>query len=360
MIAAIGLAPPIRNRRTLEVDWSTLVRALRRSPPERALTLTRRQFGALVAAAALAPSAARADEWPSRPVTIIVPFAPGGATDIVARLLAEDLRQRFGQPFLVENRTGAAGNVGIEAVVRAPANGYTLLFGTMGSLTTNPHLYKDARFRIERDLVPVAQTFKVDHILIVNPKLPVKSVADLVAYAKANPDKLTYGSAGVGSSVQMFAVLLEMRTGMKLRHVPYKGSAPALNDVVAGHVDMLMDSVPTSIPQIEAGNTRALAVTSGTRNKRLPNVPTMMEAGVADYDTAAWGSLMAPAGTPPEIVARLSVAVQEAYRQPRLQKEFADRGVEAVASTPEQLTALIRRDTQLWGQVVKAGNVTLE
>jgi tripartite-type tricarboxylate transporter receptor subunit TctC len=170
---------------------------------------------------------------------------------------------------------------------------------------------------------------------------------------------VTYGSAGVGSSVQMFAVLLEMRTGVKLSHVPYKGSAPALNDVVAGHIDMLMDSVPTSLPQIEAGNTRPLAVTSGTRNKRLPNVPTMMEAGVPDYDTAAWGSLMAPAGTPPDIVARLSAAVQEAYRKPQVQKEFADRGVEAVATTPEQLADLIRRDTELWGQVVKAGKVTL-
>ena len=320
---------------------------------------TRRQFTALTAASVLAPCLARAaDEWPSRQVTIIVPFAPGGATDIVARLLAEELRQRFGQPFVVENRTGAAGNIGIEAVVRAPANGYTLLFGTMGSLTTNPHLYTDAKFKVERDLLPISQTFKVDHILVVNAKLPVKSVAELVAHAKANPGRMTYGSAGVGSSVQMFAVLLEMRTGIQLVHVPYKGSALALNDVVAGHIDMLMDSVPTSLPQIEAGNTRPLAVTSGTRNKRLPNVPTMMEAGVPDYNTAAWGSLMAPAGTPVDIVAKLSVAVQEAYRKPALQKEFADRGVEAIASTPEELASLIKRDTELWGQVVKAGKVT--
>lgn len=320
---------------------------------------TRRQFSAIAAASLLAPRFAHAQDWPNRAVAIVVPFAPGGATDIVARLLAEELRQRFGQPFIVENRAGAAGNIGIEAVIRAPANGNTLLFATMGSLTTNPHLYTDAKFKVDRDLVPISQTFKVDHILVVNPKLPVKSVAELVAYAKANPDKVTYGSAGVGSSVQMFAVLLEMRTGIKLRHVPYKGSAPALTDVVAGHIDMLMDSVPTSLPQIEAGNTRPLAVTSGTRNKRLANVPTMMEAGVPDYDTAAWGSLMAPAGTPPDIIARLSTAVQEIYRKPEVQKEFADRGVEAVASTPEQLAALIKRDTQLWGQVVKEGKVTL-
>lgn len=320
---------------------------------------TRRQFAAIAVTSLLVPRLAHADDWPSRPVTIIVPFAPGGATDIVARLLAEELRQRFGQPFVVENRAGAAGNIGVELVVRAPANGYTLLFATMGSLTTNPHLYTDGKFNVQRDLVPISQTFKVDHILVVNPKLPVKNVAELVALAKANPDKFTYGSAGVGSSVQMFAVLFEIRTGIKLRHVPYKGSAPALNDVVAGHIDMLMDSVPTSLPHIEAGNTRPLAVTSGTRNKRLSNVPTMMEAGVPDYDTAAWGSLMAPAGTPPDIIVKLSAAVRDAYRKPQLQKEFADRGVEAVATTPEQLAAMIRRDTELWGQVVKEGKVSL-
>jgi tripartite-type tricarboxylate transporter receptor subunit TctC len=307
----------------------------------------------------LFPYLARAADWPIRPVSIVVPFAPGGATDIVARLLAEELRQQFDQPFVVQNRPGAAGNIGLESVVRAPADGYTLLQGTMGSLTTNPHLYKDAKFRIDRDLLPISLTFKVDHILIVNRSVPAKNVGELVTLARANPDKLTYGSAGVGSSVQMFAVLLEMRTGIRLRHVPYKGSAPALTDVMAGHIDMLMDSVPTSLPQIEAGKTRALAVTSGVRNRRLPHVPTMMEAGIPNYDTAAWGSLMAPAGTPPDIVKRLSQSVQEAYRKPQVQTTFTDRGVEAVASTPEQLSALIRRDTELWGQVVKAGNVTL-
>lgn len=320
---------------------------------------TRRPFTALLAACLLCPNLVHADDWPSRPVNIVVPFAPGGATDIVARLLAEELRQRFDQPFVVQNRTGAAGNIGVEAVVRAPADGYTLLQGTMGSLTTNPHLYTDAKFRVERDLLPISLTFKVDHILIVNPRVPAKNVGELVAYARAHPDKLTYGSAGVGSSVQMFAVLLEMRSGIKMRHVPYKGSAPALADVVGGHIDMLMDSVPTSLPQIEAGKTRALAVTSGVRNKRLPNIPTMMEAGIRDYDTAAWGSLMAPAGTPPDIVRKLSTAVQEAYKKSQVQTTFADRGVEAVASTPEHLNALIRRDTELWGQVVKAGKVTL-
>jgi tripartite-type tricarboxylate transporter receptor subunit TctC len=322
---------------------------------------TRGPFAAVLAAFMLFPTLARAaEDWPSRPVTIVVPFAPGGATDIVARLVAEELRQRFNQSFVVQNRTGAAGNIGLEAVVRSPADGYTLLQATMGTLTTNPHLYKDAKFRVERDLLPISMTFKVDHILIVNPRVPAKSVKELVALAKANRDKLTYGSAGVGSSVQMFAVLLEMRTGIKMRHVPYKGSAPALADVVGGHIDMLMDSVPTSLPQIEAGRTRALAVTSGVRNKRLPNVPTMMEAGIPNYDTAAWGSLMASAGTPPDILKKLSQAVQEAYKRPQVQTAFADRGVEAVASTPEQLNALIRRDTELWGQVVKAGNVTLE
>ena len=201
-------------------------------------------------------------------MTIIVPFAPGGATDIVARLLAEELRARFGQPFIVENRTGAAGNIGVEAVVGQPERIHVAVRDHGQPHHQPAPVHGRQVQRAERDLVPISLTFKVDHILVVNPKVPAKTVAELVAYAKANPDKLTYGSAGVGSSVQMFAVLLEMRTGIKLRHVPYKGSAPALNDVVAGHIDMLMDSVPTSLPQIEAGNTRPLAVTSGTRNKR--------------------------------------------------------------------------------------------
>ena len=166
---------------------------------------TRRQFAAIAAASLLAPRLAYAEDWPSRAVTIIVPFAPGGATDIVARLLAEELRAKFGQPFIVENRAGAAGNIGVEAVIKAKPDGYTLLQATMGSLTTNPHLYTDAKFNVQKDLVPISLTFKVDHILVVNPKVPAKTVAELVAYAKANPDKLTYGSAGVGSSVQMFA-----------------------------------------------------------------------------------------------------------------------------------------------------------
>jgi tripartite-type tricarboxylate transporter receptor subunit TctC len=318
--------------------------------------ISRRQFSGLAGLCAVAPGLARASEWPERPVSIVVPFAPGGATDVAARILATELTQKFGQSFVVENKTGAAGNIGLEAVVRSQPNGYTLAFGTMGSLTTNPHIYKDARFSAERDLRPISQTFKVDHILVVNPKLAARNVAELVAFARANPDKLTYGSAGTGSSVQMFAILLEMRTGIKMRHIPYKGSAPALADLLAGN----MDSVPTSLSQIQAGKVRALALTSGVRNKRVPDVPTMMEAGVTDYDTAAWGSLMAPTGTPETIIARLSEAVQEAYRKPSVQEKFAAQGMDAVASTPAQLASLIRRDTELWGKVVSAGKIRLD
>jgi tripartite-type tricarboxylate transporter receptor subunit TctC len=322
--------------------------------------ISRRQFSSLAALCAAAPGLARASEWPERPVSIVVPFAPGGATDVAARILATELTQKFGQSFVVENKTGAAGNIGLEAVVRSQANGYTLAFGTMGSLTTNPHIYKDARFNAERDLRPISQTFKVDHILVVNPKLAARNVSELVAFARANPDKLTYGSAGTGSSVQMFAILLEMRTGIKMRHIPYKGSAPALADLLAGNIDLLMDSVPTSLSQIQAGKVRALALTSGVRNKRVPEVPTMMEAGVADYDTAAWGCLMAPTGTPETIITRLSEAVQEAYRKPSVQEKFAAQGMDAVASTPTQLAALMRRDTELWGKVVSAGKIRLD
>ncbi|NBS72853.1 MAG: tripartite tricarboxylate transporter substrate binding protein [Betaproteobacteria bacterium] len=322
--------------------------------------INRRKFSTLMSLSTIGLTSAQAAEWPERPVTIVVPFAPGGATDVAARILAQELTQKFGQPFLVDNKAGAAGNIGLEAVIRSPANGYTLAFATMGSLTTNPHIYGNAKFNVERDLRPISQTFKVDHVLVVNPKVPAKDVAQLIAYAKANPDKLTYGSAGTGSSVQMFAILLEMRTGIKMRHIPYKGSAPALADLLSGNIDILMDSVPTSLSQIQAGKVRALAITSGVRNKRVPDVPTMQEAGIADYDTAAWGSLMAPTGTPDALIARLSEAVQEAYKKPSVIEKFLAQGMDPVASTPTQLSSLIQRDTELWGKVVSAGKVKID
>ena len=322
--------------------------------------LTRRQFSGLLAAGAAGvamPSIARANEWPTRAVTIICPFAAGGSTDIVARLLAEELKKKFNQPFIVENRTGASGNIGVEAGSRAPKDGYTLTVGTMGTLTTNQFLFSDMKFDAQKDFAPISQMFKVDHVLVVNPKFPVNTLAELLAKAKAEPGKISYGSSGAGSAVHMFVALIEMKTGTKFLHVPYKGSALALNDTVAGHINMLCDTLPSSVGQIEAKTVRPLGITSAKRNKLIPDVPTLQEAGIPNFDFGSWGALLAPAGTPQPIIDKLSNAIIEAYKRPDVQKSWFDKGADAISTTPAELTALIKRDTQIWGDVVKAGNI---
>jgi tripartite-type tricarboxylate transporter receptor subunit TctC len=319
--------------------------------------LTRRQFSGLLAAGVAMPGIARADEWPSRPVTIICPFAAGGSTDIVARLLAEELKKKFNTAFVVENRTGASGNIGVEAGARAKPDGYTLTVGTMGTLTTNQFLFDDLKFNAEKDFAPISQMFKVDHVLVVNPKFPVNTLAELLAKAKAEPGRISYGSSGAGSAVHMFVALIEMKTGVKFLHVPYKGSALALNDTVAGHINMLCDTLPSSVGQIEAKTVRPLGITSAKRNKLIPDVPTIQEGGIPDFDFGSWGALLAPAGTPQPIIDKLSAAVIEAYKRPDVQKAWFEKGADAISTTPAELTALIRRDTKIWGEVVKAGNI---
>jgi tripartite-type tricarboxylate transporter receptor subunit TctC len=324
--------------------------------------LTRRQIAASALAAAALPRVAhtQGEEWPSRPVNVVVPFAPGGATDLVARVLAEELRVLLGRPFVVENRAGAAGTIGVEYVARAAPDGYTLLFATQGTMTINPHLYRNSPVDIARDLVPVTQTFSVDHILVVPARSPAKSVAELTAMAKARPGQLSYGSAGVGSSVQLYAILYEMLANIRLLHVPYRGSSPALTDLIAGRIDLLMDSGPSAMTHIRSGAVRALAVTSSKRNAALPDVPTMAEAGVTGYEAVAWGAFMAPAKTPDAIAARLGEAVRAAYAKPEVQRSLADRGTDAVASTREELAAMIAKDTERWGRVVREAKITLE
>lgn len=321
--------------------------------------LTRRHAFGLLAATCLASSGAFAQEWPSKPITLVVPFAPGGATDVSARILAEGLSKKLGQSVVVENRTGAAGNIGVAYAVAAPKDGYTLLYGTMGTLTTNPHLYKES-FEIQRDLSPISKTFEVDHVLVVRPSLGVNSVKELVALAKQKPDELTYGSAGIGSSVQMFAVMMNMMSGIQVRQVPYKGSAEARVAVVAGDIDMVMDSPPSALAQIRSGDLKALAVTSSKRNESLPEVPTMDEAGVKGYSAAAWGALLAPAGTPEAVIAKLSEATREVLASEAVIEKYKKSGIEPVSSTPEELRALIAADTKRWGDIVREAGIKVQ
>ncbi|TPJ57632.1 tripartite tricarboxylate transporter substrate binding protein [Mesorhizobium sp. B2-6-1] len=320
--------------------------------------IDRRMVLALFSALCMAGSA-QAQEWPTKPITMVVPFAPGGATDISARIVSEQLSKELGQPVVVENRTGAAGNVGIAYTVAAAPDGYTLVFATMGSLTTNPHLYKE-QFDPAVDLVPISKTFEVDHVLVARPSLGVNSMKELIALAKEKPGQLSYGSAGVGSSVQMFSVMLDMIAGTQMRQVPYKGSAEARVDVVAGNIDMVMDSVPSAMDQIKSGDLKALAVTNTKRNANLPDVPTMQEAGVEGYAAAAWGAILAPKGTPDAVVQKLSAATQAALANPDVVNRYKTNGIDPVSSTPEALRDLIQSDTKRWGDIVKAANIKVE
>ncbi|AZQ68303.1 tripartite tricarboxylate transporter substrate binding protein [Silicimonas algicola] len=317
--------------------------------------ITRRILLAATCLALAGPAMAQS-AWPDRPVTIVVPFSPGGATDITARLVADTMSDRFGQPFVVENRTGAAGNIGVEAVVNAEPDGYTFLFATQGTMTVNPHIY-DLPYDPLTDLTPVSQTFSVDHFVAVLPSLGVSDLAGFIAMAKEKPGELSYGSAGVGSFLHLTTVMLEEGAGIELNHVPYDGSAAARTDLLAGNIDMVMDSVPSALGQIESGSVLALAITGGTRNSAVPDVPTMAEAGVDGYAISSWGGLMAPKGTDPEIVETLSNAVQEAYATDAIQAAFAELGLGAASSSPDGFAELVQSDYTTLGKVIESAGI---
>jgi tripartite-type tricarboxylate transporter receptor subunit TctC len=323
------------------------------------MRLSRRTCLAL-GAALLGGRAARAQGWsPSRPLRFVVPFPPGGATDIVARVMAERLAEQLGQPVVVENRTGAGGNVGVENVVRSPPDGSTLLMGTTGTLTVNPHLYQALGFNPATDLAPISLAFTTDHVLIVHPSVPAQNAAEFLAYARANPGRLSYGSGGSGTSTHTVPELFRSVTRLDLTHVPYRGSAPALNDTVAGNVQLMLDQVPSAIGQIQAGRVRALAVTGPRRSRLLPDVPTMAEIGLAAAEATSWGAVMAPGGTQPAVVERLNAACRDVLALPAVQERLAQAGAEAVSSTPAELAAFIRSETQKWGRVVQEARMTV-
>ena len=295
----------------------------------------------------------------NRPLRIIVPFAPGGSSDILARLMAPKLGEALGQSVVVENRTGAGGNVGAENVARSPADGHSLLMGTMGGLTINPHLYRGMTFDPARDLVGVGMAFETVHVLIVHPGVQATTVAELVALAKAQPGRLTYGSAGAGSSTHMVAELFRLTAGIELTHVPYRGSAPALNDTVAGTVQLMLDQLPSCIGQVQAGRVRALAVTGSARHPLLPEVPSMAEAGLAGASATSWGAVMAPTGTPVPAIARLNAALNAALADQSVRTRLVQAGADPLSSTPEAVAERMRAETATWGRVVREANITI-
>ena len=302
---------------------------------------------------------ARAQEaaYPSKAVRIVVPYPPGGA-DRLARIVADRLRERFAQPFVVENKAGAAGNIGGEEVFRAAPDGYTLLFSAPGTLVTNKSLYPKLRFDPDA-FVPVSVITTSPNVLVVNPTSPSDSVQKLLAAARANPDKLNYGSAGGGSTPHLAAELFKSLSGTKIVHVPYKGTAPALTDLFGGQLDILFVEFASALPHIRGGKLRALGVGSEKRNPLLAGVPALAEV-LPGFNSTVWFGIVAPPGTPALIANRLSSAIAESLKQPDMAKRIADTGVEAVGSTPEQMAAFMKEERERWGRVIRETGATAD
>ena len=314
---------------------------------------------ALVALALAMPAPAADDDYPAKTVKIVVPFAPGGSTDVVARILADKLGAEMKQTFIVDNRAGASGNIGADAVAKAPADGYTLLMGTTGVLAINGHLFKNLAFDPDKDFVPVSYTSLITNVLVVNPEVSARTVAELVRLAKAKPGALTFASSGSGSSTHLSGELFKALAGVDILHVPYKGSSQALIDVLSGQVTMLFDNAPSSLPFIEQGKLRALAVTSRKRLPNLPDIPTLEEAGIAGYESLSWSGIVAPAGTPRTVIARLNAAIERILAADDVRKRFAGLGVEPVGGPPEAFAAHIRAESEKWGRLIRTANVTV-
>ena len=312
------------------------------------------------AAAALSLSfAAQAAEFPAKPVTMVVPFAPGGPTDAMARTLAAAVK--LGQPVIVENKAGAGGNLGAEAVARADKDGHTLLFGTSGPLAINVSLYKKIGYDPVKSFAPVIQIGHLPNVLVVNPAIPAKTIKELVAYAKANPGKLSFASSGNGASSHLAGVMFNNAAGTDFMHVPYKGTGPALTDLLGGQVSMTFTDVLTALPYIKSGKLRALGVTTKERSQVLPEVPTIAEQGYAGFDVSVFFGLVVPAGTPKEAIDKLNQGFADTLKQPEVRKTLLAQGLEFAPSTsPEQLGAFIQAEVSKWRAVVKSSGAEID
>ncbi|MFL4975041.1 MAG: Bug family tripartite tricarboxylate transporter substrate binding protein [Microvirga sp.] len=316
---------------------------------------------ALALTATAAPAASPADTYPSRIVKMIVPFPAGGTTDIFARHIGDRLAKAFGHNFVIDNRGGAGGNIGSDAVAKADPDGYTLLVGTVGTHAINTSLYTRMPYDPVRDFAPVAYLAGVPNIMEVNPKnVKATTVKEFIAEAKAAPKKLSFASSGNGTSIHLSGEMFKQMTGVELVHVPYRGSAPAVNDLIAGQVDVMFDNLPSSIEQVRGGNLRAIAVTSLKRSVALPDVPTIDESGLQGFDASSWFAIFAPAKTPPEIVQKLNAEVLKALADPELQKRFADIGGEIRPYKPDELAAFVKAEIEKWAKVVKTSGAKIE
>jgi tripartite-type tricarboxylate transporter receptor subunit TctC len=324
---------------------------------------TRWLIAAVFAFSVLAP--AQAQTWPSKAVRIVVPFPPGGTTDIVARSIGVELQRMWQHPVVIENRPGAGGNIGADLVAKAAPDGYTLLMGTVGTHAINKALFEQngakMPFDPAKDFVPITLAAGVPNVMVINPKLPVNSVAEFIAYAKARPGQLNMASSGNGTSIHLSGELFKTVTGVYMVHFPYRGSAPAVTDLIAGNMNVMFDNLPSALPHIKSGRLKALAVTSRTRSPALPDVPTIEEAaGLKGFDASSWFGLFAPAGTPRAIVDKILGDVAKALALPAVRERFIAQGADPGGNTPDQFAAFIRAETDKWTRVVKFSNAKVD
>jgi tripartite-type tricarboxylate transporter receptor subunit TctC len=302
--------------------------------------------------------AAVAQQYPAKPVRLVVPFAPGGGSDFTARLIAQRLGERLGQTFVVENKAGAGGNLGAEQVVRSPNDGYTLLL-ISASYTVNPSVYK-LTFDAINDITPIVQVSGGPYVVAVHPSVPANTLAEFVALAKKEPDKLAYGSAGNGSIMHVSSEYLLHSAGIRVLHVPYKGTGPALSDTIAGNLQLVLGAVPTTLPHVRAGKLRALAVTTKKRISAAPEIPTVAESGYPDYEVTNWHGLIGPKGLPKEIVERLNKEVNEAIHGAEMKKQLATDGLEPAGGTPERFAAILKDEAARWAKVVRQAGIKVD
>ena len=313
---------------------------------------------ATITSQAQTPAATPPAVYPNKPVKVVVPYPPGGATDIVARIVFQQVSEATGQQFVIENRAGAGGNIGAEFVARAPADGYTLLIATTAH-AINMSMFKGLSYDVVKDFTPVTQLTQGPLVLVATPAFPANNVRELIALAKAKPDTLNFASSGNGQSTHLSAELFNSMAGIKLSHVPYKGSSPALTDVMAGQVPLMFDTMLTAMPFVKAGKLKALAVTSPQRSPAAPDVPTIAESGLPGYEVFAWNGLLAPAGTPKAVIAQLSEELKKAMQLPQVKEKFSVQGFAASWNTPEQFGGFLRAEVNKWAKTVKASGATL-
>ena len=324
--------------------------------------LSRRHLLALaagIAGATALPLHAQPDAWPSRPIKLVVGYAAGGATDVIARLVAVKLGERLGQPVVVDNRAGANSNVGAEVVAKSPPDGYTLYVFTIAN-TINASLYAKLGYDPQKDFEPIGLIAKIPNILVVNNNLPIKSIADYVRFAKASKDGITFASSGSGSSIHLSGEMFKMQTHLNMLHVPYRGSAPAVTDLLGGQVQSMFDNTPSALPHVQGGRLRAIAITSAKRSPLLPDVPTVAESGFPGFDVQSWFGLAAPAGTPRPVIDRLNAELNKVLAAPELRQRFQDLAASPEPGTPEQMRSFAAAETQRWREVVKTSGAKAE